>query len=208
MDSTFLQTAVNICLAGFCLVSFLKLLAQFGLPNHPAKYLCYISSLCAVAYFVNMLLAQWSHLSPFMLLNLSSLFMVTLGFSLLIQLVTLNGNFGLVQQKVFSRLPLLAGLLFAATAPTLAWSLFPFLVLSGALYLTFAVGKARHQTRLYVKMSLFLLALMFGSHLPEGVGRTVLQGLLTFGFLFYFFIFESTFGVMALADQFLAKEST
>jgi hypothetical protein len=210
MDSTFvmpsLLTLINLGLGLYTLISFLKMLLQFGLPNHPAKFLCYVTSLSVVIFFGWQGLVGLGMVGPFQWLKWKTFPMVVGSLALLIQVITLVGNFSLIQQKVISRLPLIAGLLCLAFFPSAADYFIGLSLGVGMVFLSISVGKARYQKRLFFKMSLFVLIFWLLTLLNYYPVYVLAQALL-FVSLFYFFIFESTFGIMSLTEQHLAKEA-
>ena len=210
MDSTFVMpsslTLINVGLALYSLISFVKILLQFGLPNHPAKCLTYVTCLCVVTYFGWASLVGLGFVGPFEWMRWKSLPMVIGSLALLVQVITLAGNFSLIQQKVISRIPLIAGLLCLSFFPTASEYFVGLGLAAGGLFLSVLVGKVRYQKRLYFKMCFFIL-LFWGLSLINLYGVYVVGQALLFVALFYFFIFESTFAVMSVTDPELSKES-
>lgn len=199
MDSSFL-TFVIVGLGLFTLVMFVKLLIQFGLPNHPMKLTAYMVSFCVTVFFVTRASVSLGFLAPWFWIRWQPLPMVTGSLALLLQVIVSTTNMSLVQQKVVSRLPLIAGLLFLAFFPTHAEFFVTAIIVAGCIFLTVSVGKARYQKRLYVKMTLFL-ALGLGLRLINVYWTYVAAELLMFVSLFYFFLFEQCFGVSAITQE-------
>jgi hypothetical protein len=120
---------------------------------------------------------------------------------LLLQTIMLAGNFSLVQQKVISRLPIMAAFLcFAFFSNSADVFVSSFLVLGG-LFLIISVKKARYQKRLYLKMLLMFL-IHLGLNYVNIYWVYVVGQLFLFFTVFYIFLFEHSFGLMGLVDDF------
>ncbi len=203
MDSSFL-TWLHITLGLFACLLFLKMIIQFGLPNHPARFISYIVGLCISAYFIGSALNDLNLIGPWNWMKWRSLPLVAGGLCLLFQTIMLAGNFSMIQQKVVSRLPLIAALLCFAFFPYYADMFFSWLLVIGGLFLLVSVQKARYQKRIYLKMLLiFLLHLSF-NYIDVYMVYVIGQVLLFF-VIFYAFMFEHSFGIVAMVDDF--KES-
>lgn len=204
MDSSFLissiQTFINVGLGLYCLILFLKLLIQFGLPNHPVRFTAYLVSFCGTSYFVSLALVDLQVIAPWDWMNLRALPLVAGGLCLLLQAIMMIGDFSLIQQKVVSRVPLIASLLCFFFFRQYADTFFALSVAVAALFLTVSVRKARYQKRIFLKMSLMLL-IGFLLQLPQIYLLHVVSKLTLFFALFYFFLFEHSFGISALVDD-------
>lgn len=199
MGSTFL-TAINVGLGLYCLIIFFKNLIQFGLPNHPARFTLYLVSLCATAFFVLKAMVDLSLINPFDYMRWRAFPIVAGSLGLLLQVVSIVGNFSHIQQKIISRIPLMAALLFFAFFWEKADWFFGFIILATVLFLSVSVGKARYQKRMLIKMALFLG--LFGVFkLFNNFYLYILGELFLFPALFYFFIFEHSYGVSALIEE-------
>jgi hypothetical protein len=210
MDSSFLDSAltsltiltfVNLGLGLFSLVLFTKLIIQFGLPNHPARFTCYLAALCGCSYFVMQAGVDLRvlHFSEWQKLRVLPL--VVGGLTLLLQTIMMVGSFSLIQQKVVSRMPLIAGLLCLAFFPSKADWFFIAGLTAGLLFLCFNRNEARHQRRIYIKMCLFILAFFLAKLINVYWVFTLGQALLGMA-IFYFFQFQNAFGISALVDEF------
>lgn len=203
MDSSFL-TGLHICLGLFACLLFVKMMVQFGLPNHPVRFVSYIVGLCLTTYFIGLAATDLNFLTPWIWMKWRSLPLIAGSLCLLFQTIMLVGSFSLIQQKVVSRLPLIAALICFAFFPTYADAFVSLFLIIGGLFLFFAVKKARYQKRIYLKMLLlFLVHAGFNSidlYLAYIVGQVFL-----FLIIFYIFIFEHSFGISAMIDDF--KES-
>jgi hypothetical protein len=199
MDSSFL-TFVSLGLGLFSAMAFLKLVIQFGLPNHPARFTAYLVSLCATFYFCGKAATGLGLITPWLWMKWSPVPIVAGSFALLLQAIMTIGDFSLIQQKIVSRVPLIASLLCFAFFPEKALILFMASVAAGCLFLGLAAGKARHQRRLFFKMTLFLglVGLFRASNV---YALYVIGELMLFFVLFYFFLFEQTFGIAAMMDK-------
>lgn len=200
MDSSFLTWA-NLGLGLYSGIIFLKLVIQFGLPNHPIRLGAYLVSLCVALYFNFLVLTQFGVLSPWFWMKWRTLPLVTGSFFLLIQTVSSVGSMGLLQQKVVSRLPLIAGLLCFTFFPQYADYFVGFAIAAGCAFLTITVGKARYQKRQFFKMTFFLLIFVFCKWVQ--IYWAYLFGeLMLFVALFYFSVFEQAACVASKIDQF------
>ena len=204
MGSSFLTT-INLALGLYSIVLFMKLVIQFGLPNHPVRFTMYIVSLCATAFFTMKGLVGIGIIPPVDYMKFRILPMVIGSLALLLQVITSIGQFSLIQQKIVSRMPLIAGLMVFAFFPQKAELFFCICLLAATLFLSVSVGKARYQKRMFFKMVLFL-GLFGGALLINQYWVYVLAELLLFPGLFYFFIFQQTFGVSALVEQFQSED--
>lgn len=198
MDSSFL-TWVNVGLGLYSGISVLKMIIQFGLPNHPARFTLYLVCLCAAAYFGMKALTGLGILSPLHYLKWSTLPLMAGSLGLLLQAITTAGQLSLIQQRVMSRIPLIGSLLVFFFFPNSAELFFGACILAGAAFLAFLGGRARYQMRMFLKMAFFLgiygIFINLGQYWAYVMGEMVL-----FFALFYFFIFEQTFGVSSLVE--------
>lgn len=198
MGSSFL-TAIHLGLSLYCVINFFKMLIQFGLPNHPARFTLYLVSLCATAFFSMKFLTELNLVNPFLFMKWRALPLVAGSLALLLQVITVIGNYSLIQQKIISRIPLIMALLFFAFFSEKADYFFIGCVLVSVLFLTFSVGKARYQKRMLVKMAIFL-SLFWGLRQFNYFPLFVVAELFLFPALFYFFIFQQSYGVSALVE--------
>lgn len=199
MDSSFL-TWINVGLAFYSVILLLKMMIQFGLPNHPARVTTYLVSLCVSSFFVMKAAAGLGFLSPLDWMNWRTLPLVTGGLAILFQTIMVIGSFSLIQQKVISRLPLMAGLLCLAFFRDRADVFMAFSLGAAGLCLTISRGKARYQKRLFFKMIFFLSLFAVLALAQEYWVFLVGEGFLFFA-LFYFFLFEQSFALQALIDD-------
>jgi hypothetical protein len=200
MHSSFL-TWVNAGLALYSTILLFKLIIQFGLPNHPSRFTSYVISLCVSAFFLLESATSLGFFSPIDWLKWRALPLVCGSLGLLFQAMMTSGQFNLLQQKIISRLPLIAGLICFAFFPSKADLFMAIAVISGSLFLSISVGKARYQKRSFLKLTFFLLL--------TGLCRSVdeywvynLGQIFLFLSLFYFYIFQHTFGISALIDDY------
>lgn len=203
MGSSFLTT-INVLLGLYCVLIFLKMVVQFGLPNHPARFTLYLVTLCAAVFFSMKALAGLGFLAPVYYMQWKSLPLVAGSIGLLLQVITTLGQLTVIQQKVFSRIPLLAAVIVYSLFSSKANYFFGFCILASAVFLSVSVGKARYQKRMFFKMVLFLS--LFGlSTLFNHYWLYVTGELFLFPALFYFSIFQKTFGISALVDDFQSE---
>jgi hypothetical protein len=195
MGSTFLN-AINVVLALYCMIIFFKTLIQFGLPNHPARFTLIMVLLCTTSFFVLRALTSLSIELPFDYMKWRSLPVVAGGLGLLLQVISVIGQFSHIQLKIISRIPLMGSLLFFFFFQDYADIFLIGTILVSVLFLTVSVGKARYQKRMLLKMTLFLL-LYWGFRQVSVVAE-----LFWFPALFYFFIFEQSYGVSAMIDEY------
>ncbi|MES2528738.1 MAG: hypothetical protein V4598_16760 [Bdellovibrionota bacterium] len=199
MDSSFL-TLINVALGLFAVYSFFKLIIRFGLPNHPGRLTIYIVTFCAAIYFAMKSTVGLGFVSPFVWLRWRTLPMVAGSLALLLQVFSTAGQISNMQQKVVSRLPLIAGLLFFVFFPDYADYFFMGTVVAGGAFLSISVGKVRHQKRLFFKMCLFLVLFQvmraFNIYWIFVLGETLLLVA-----MFYFFLFEESLGVKTIIED-------
>jgi hypothetical protein len=160
----------------------------------------YVVLLCAVGYFALRAAAALGHVNPFFYLRCRALPLVAGSLGLLLQTISLVARSSGIQQKILSRIPLMAALLFTAFFSSYADWFFGVAITAAVLFLSAAVGKARYQKRALVKFALFLG--LAGALSLAGDFRAFVAGqLLLFPALFYFFVFEHAVGVAALVDD-------
>lgn len=200
MHSSFL-TCVNAGLALYSTILFFKLVIQFGLPNHPSRFTSYVISMCMSAFLLLDAATAFGFIGPLIWLKWRALPLVCGSLGLLFQAMMTSGQFNLMQQKVISRLPLIAGLICFAFFPQRADLFMTLAVIAGAIFLSISVGKARYQKRVFIKMTLFLLLAALCRTMNEYWVYNLGQAFLFFA-IFYFYIFEHTFGISALIDDF------
>ncbi len=200
MDSSFL-VGLNVGLGLYAGILFFKMILQFGLPNHPARVVTYLVSLCVVSFFSLEAALGLSWITPEEWLRWRALPMVAGGLSLLLQIIMMVGQFSLIQQKVFSRIPMIGALLCLTFFPSWATIFLGITLLVGMIFLSVSVGKARYQRRQYFKMSLFIL-LAKGFFSSEVAGLYYLAPLVLAFAIFYFFLFEQSFAIAAMIDEF------
>lgn len=199
MHSAFL-TLVNVGLGLYSILLFLKLLVQFGLPNHPGRFTAYLVFFCTAFFFGGQAAVGFGLMSPWQWMNLQALPLVAGSLALLLQTIMMVGEFSLIQQKVVSRLPLIAGLVVLAIFPGKAELFFSAAIAAGCIFLLVSKSKARYQKRMFFKMIFFLgLSLIF--RWPDRYGFYVVGQLVLFFVLFYLSLFEQAFGVSALIDE-------
>lgn len=201
MDSSSFLTWVYVGLGLYSGISFLKMVIQFGLPNHPARFTCYMISLCAVIYFGLQAAVDLGVFSPFLWLKWRPLPIVAGSLSLLLQVTLLIGRFSVIQQKVVSRIPVIGGMLCFAFFPTKADIFFGITIVLGTIFLSISVGKAIYQKRLYFKMALFL-GLFLACKLSNLYWFYVLGSCFLFFATFYFFLLQQSIAVASKIDDF------
>jgi hypothetical protein len=203
MGSSFLTT-INVALGLYSVIIFFKMIIQFGLPNHPAKFTLYLVCLCVASSFAMKSLAGLGYLSPVDYLKWRAFPLVAGSLGLLLQVVISVGQFSHIQQKIISRIPLIGALLVFAFFPSEADKFYGACMLVIVLFLSISVGKARYQKRMLFKMLLFLL-LSFLFILANNYWTYIIGEIFLFPALFYFFIFEQSCGVSALVDKFVSE---
>ncbi len=200
MDSSFL-TGLHISLGLFSCLFFVRLIIQFGLPNHPARFLSYLVSFCIVVYFTSLALTDLSLLSPWVWVKWRAFPLVAGGFCLLLQTITLLGTMNFLQQRVISRLPLIVALMSTAFFSQLADMFFSLFLLSGGLFLIIFVRKSRYQKRLYLKMGLMFILQLICNYMDYYFAYVIGQVFLCLT-VFYMFLFQQSFGILALIDDY------
>lgn len=208
MDSSFLWSPlhiVNLCLALFSAVLFVKILIQFGLPNHPMRLTMTLTSFCLCVFFIGKTLVGADLISPWLWLKYRPLPMIAGALTLLLQVIVCIGNFSLIQQKVISRLPLIGALLCLAFFPTKAEIFLGATLGAATLFLIFSVGKVRYQKRVFFKMIFFIL-LFYALRWVNVYWVLALGELLLLPAIFYFYVFQQSIGVASLVDDHYRKQ--
>lgn len=204
MDSSFL-TFMSVALALFSLTMLLKMLVQFGLPNHPLRLISYVASLCVVVFFGWKALTALELVSPWPWMKWRSLPMVAGSLAVFLQVILGMVKLSPLQEKMFSRLPLLVGLVFMAIFPGYGDYFVVLMIAAGCLLILFSGTSARHQKRLYAKLAFFfflsLILKWFNVYAAFIVGEMLMAFV-----LFYFFLFEQSFAIMALIEEKTASE--
>lgn len=204
MDSSFL-TGIHVGLALFAVLSFLKMVIQFGLPNHPARFVSYLVGLCVATYFIALASTDLNFISPWDWMKWKALPMIAGSLCLLLLTIMMIGSFSLIQQKVVSRLPVMGALLCFAFFPHLAeWVMIIFLSMGG-LFLIVSVQKARYQKRLFLKMYLMLLVVFLLKLIGHYSTYFLAEIILFFG-VFYLFLFLQTFAISSMMEDFVSQE--
>jgi hypothetical protein len=203
MDSSFHWSPlhiVNLGLALYSLILFMKTLVQFGLPNHPMRLTIYLVSFCLSLFFIGKAFTGADFIAPWMWLKYRPLPMIAGGLTLLLQVIICIGNFSLIQQKVISRLPLIGALLCLAFFPAKAEIFLGATLVAAALFLIVSVGKVRFQKRAFFKM-LFFIVLYYALRWINVYWIFVGGELFLFPAIFYFYVFQQSIGVAALMDD-------
>lgn len=200
MDSSFL-TGLHITLGLFACLLFIKMIVQFGLPNHPARFVCYLVGFCTAAYFIGLAATDLNLLSPWDWVKWRSLPLIAGSMCLLFQTIMMVGSFSLIQQKVIARLPLMAALLGFAFFSYYADVFMSWFLGLGGLFLIISVKKARYQKRIYLKMLLIFLVHV-GLNYTNVYWAYLIGQVLLFFVIFYVFLFEHSFGIAAMVDDF------
>ncbi len=199
MDSSFL-TGIHIILGLQACFLFFKMLIQFGLPNHPARFVAYVVGLCIALYFSGLALTDLSLFPSLVWIKWRALPLIAGTLCLLLQTNMLVGRFSLIQQKIISRMPLMAALLCSAFFSQYADHLAIFFIFFGSLFLLTMVKTARYQKRIYLKMGLMLFFSLALLHLHSEIAYLISQ-LFLLGLIFYAFLFEHSYCVAALIDE-------
>jgi hypothetical protein len=199
MDSSFLIT-IHALMGIFTCVLFLKMIIQFGWPNHPGRLTAYMVALCICFYFVGLVCTEFGLIPQKAWDHWRALPLVSGSLCLLMQSIMTGGNFSLIQQKVISRLPLMAALICSALFPQLASQLSLLFILAGGLFFIISVRKSRYQKRLYLK-AIFFIILHTALNFSTGLVWQILSQAFLAGAVLYIFSFENSFGVWALIDD-------
>jgi len=204
MDSSFL-TGLHIALSLFACLSFLKMIIQFGLPNHPVRFISYVVGLCMLTYFTGLAMTDLNLIRPWIWIKWRTIPLIAGSLCLLMQTIMLIGNLNLLQQKVISRLPLMAALLSFAFFSQYVDFLVSCFILAGGLFLIISVKKARYQKRIYLKVVMMFLIFLGLTYANSYFAYVIGQIFLAFA-VFYIFLFEHSFGVAALIDDYKLNE--
>jgi hypothetical protein len=200
MDSSFLS-GLHISLGLFACILFIKMMIQFGVPNHSSRVISYLVGLSTATYFVGLALTDLSLVNPWLWMKWRALPMIAGSLALFLQTIMLTGSLNQLRQKAMVRFPILAALLcFAFFSYYADFFLCCFLILGG-LFLIISVKKSRYQKRLYFKMLLMFLIQLALNYVNIYWAYVVGQVFLVFT-VFYIFLFEHSFGLMGLVDDF------
>ena len=200
MHSSFL-TWLNGGLALYSAVLFFKLIIQFGLPNHPARFTSYLLSACVSGFLIMETATALSLVGPMTWMKWRAFPLIIGSLLLITQVIMVSGLFSYSQLRLVSRMPLIAGVICFSFFPSKANLFFSLGVMIGCLFLIVSVGKARYQKRAFLKMSLFLLFIFLCRYPGEYWVFCIGQVFLFFS-IFYFYLFEHTFGIAALVESF------
>jgi hypothetical protein len=202
MDSSFL-TLVNVSLGLYTTICFFKILIQFGLSNHPARYTSQLIMLCVCSYFIGLSLTDFAVIGPIEWMRWRAIPVVAGSLAMLLQVILIGNQFSRIQQKVVSRLPIIASLLCFAFFYEKADFFLMATLVAGTVFLSVSVGN-RYQKRQYFKM-VFFLTLIYGCKLINIYWVYIVGDLMMFFALFYFFLFEQSFMITAMTDDFKAS---
>ena len=190
MDSAFLTLRLTLegSLFLFALVLFIKLLVQYGSPSRPLKLLSYLTSLSVVLFLGLSFFDDLNFLDHAFWLKARAILLATVASGLFVEALLLTEDFPNRQEKFIAKIPLLIGFLIFTALPRYVEVLALGFILGGAWVLVRSPGRLRYQKRIYTKLFIF----------------SVLSAITPwFGFfvLFYFFLFQQTFGLMSLLEQ-------
>jgi len=199
MDSSFL-TGLHITLGLFACLLLIKMMIQFGLPNHPARFVSYLVGLCITVYFIGLAATDLNLLSPWVWMKWRSLPLIAGSLCLFFQTILLVGSFSLIQQKVISRIPVMAALICFAFFSVYADVFISCFLVIGGIILTTSVKKSRYQKRIYLKM-LLIFAVHLGLNYVNHYLAYIIGQVLLFFVIFYIFLFEQSFAIAAMVDD-------
>jgi hypothetical protein len=200
MDSSFL-ISIHGLIAILTCVLFIKLVVQFGWPNHPGRLTAFLIGLCATFYFVGSFIVDLGYVPQKAWEHWRALPLIAGSLCLLLQTMMAGGNFSLIQQKIISRIPLMGALICSTLFPQVALQLSMSFILCGALFFIISVRKSRYQKRIYYRLVIFILFYVF-LMASQITGLLVLAQIFLIGAIFTLFAFENSFGVWALTDDF------
>jgi hypothetical protein len=190
MDSAFLtlQLTLEGSLFLFAFVLFIKLIVQYGGPTRPLKTLSYLTSASVVLFlgfnfFMSLGLVEYS-----LWLKARPILLATAASGIFIEAVLITEDFPNRQEKFIAKIPLLIGFLIFTAFPQYVEFLSTLLVLGGGWVLYRSPGRLRYQKRIFVKLLIFL-------------ALSALTSWFGFFVLFYFFLFQQTFGLMSLLER-------
>lgn len=200
MDSSFL-TLVNVALSAYSIFIFLRFVLVFGRPNRPILIMAYLGLICAASYFTSQAAANLGFMYIWNWEKWRALPLMTGGFCLFFQTITMVGTFTPMQLKVITRVPIMASLLCLFFFPSLGAVLFAVTIVAGCIFLSVMLGKARYQKRQYFKMVLFIALFVLIKQIDSQWALACANVSLMFA-LFYFSIFEQSFGVASKVERY------
>jgi hypothetical protein len=160
----------------------------------------YLVNLCVTTLLVMQSLTDFQLLSPWHFMNLRAFPLVIGSLALLMEVTSVIGHLTQFRQRVLSRIPLIAGLVSATIFNPYADKIASALVCISVLFLIVSVRQVRYQKRAMVKMSLFL-GLFILCKSSQYFEIYVIGVLFLFPVLFYLFIFQQSFGILALVEE-------
>lgn len=198
MDSSFL-IGIHFCMLFVSLVLFFKLIIQFGLPNHPKRFVSYALSFLVTLYLAGQFSADLGMVNPWFWMKWRALPLVAGSLFLLFQTIMLLGSVSFLQQKVMSRIPVLVSIMIFGFFSELADIFTVVFVSVSALVLLIPKIQSRHMKQIYFKFLLFS-GLAWIMELTNYNLYLVGQ---VFGFfsLFYLFNFQHCFNINGLIDD-------
>lgn len=199
MGSAFLTT-FHLSLSLFAVIHFIKSIAQFGLPNHPARFSMYLVYLCVASFLVMQSLTDLHLVTPWHFVSFSAYPLVIGSLTLLMEITSIVGHVSQFRQRILSRIPLIAGLVTATFFNFYAERIAIGFICTSVLFLIVSVGKARYQKRILFKMVLFL-GLFLGCKASQIFWVYTVGVLFLFPTLFYLFIFQQSFGISSLVED-------
>jgi hypothetical protein len=200
MGSAFLTT-FHLGLSLFAVIHFIKSIAQFGLPNHPARFSMYLVHLCVASYLVMQSLTDLHFVTPWHFMSFSAYPLVIGSLALLMEVTSIVGQVSQFRQRILSRIPLIAGLVTATFFNLYAEKIAVGFICVSVLFLIVSVGKTRYQKRILFKMVLFF-GLFIGCKASQIFWVYTFGVLFLFPTLFYLFIFQQSFGISSLVEDY------
>jgi len=197
MDSSFL-IGIHFCMAFFSLILFLKLIIQFGLPNHPKRFVSYAFSFLVTLYLVGQFSADLGLVNPWFWMKWRAYPLVAGSLFMVFQSIMLLGSVSFFQQKIMSRIPILLSVMIFGFFSELADTL-TVVFLSVSTLVLLLPFQSVHLRRIYFKF-IFFAGLSWGMTLID-YNWYLISRVFSFAALFYLFNFQHCFNISALMDD-------
>lgn len=199
MGSSFL-TVLHSALAIFAGIAFLKLIFQYGRPNHPLKVITYVTTFAGFAYFLGDALADLGFISGWDWVKWQTLPIMAVSFGLIFEIIMIIGGFSNLQLKIMTRLPLLGSLLGYTFLKEQTFLMAQVAIFICLILLIISTRNVAYFKRVFIKMTIMLgISQLLLLYAPWGI-QWLRAFVLFFGF-FYFYLLQQGLAAKALIDS-------
>jgi hypothetical protein len=200
MGSSFL-TVLHSGLALFAGLAFFKLIIQYGRPNHPLKVISYLTTFAVFLLILGDPLADLGFISAWDWIKWQTLPLMASCFGLIFEIIMVLGGFNQLQQKIMTRLPLLAALLGYTFLKEHLQIIIPVTLILCLFLLIFSTKNLAFFRRVFIKMTIMLglssLLLNYGAWNFQW-----LRAILLYFSFFYFYLYQQGLAAISLVDSF------